>query len=130
MTLPQEYENPSIKSSAWIPTKCKIFNLPYQNVTADVGQFETMEGAQQDLAKLKGYLIDCSEDFCKDLANKASIQKAGWPGDPEHSTYFLTVGNIDEPTFYALCDYMWNTEGAWARQTYHRCTDFDHKDNP
>ena len=114
---------------AWNPAnqvaKCKTDG----NVTADVGQFETMEGAQRELAKLRGYLVDCDRDFCKGLAERISVQKVGWPGDPEHSTYFLTVDRIDEPTFYALCNYMWNTDGAWARQTYHRCTDFDHRDN-
>ena len=112
------------------PAKCKTVYLPNRNMTADVGQYRTMDDAKSDLQKLRAYLNSCTEDFCKGLADKASVQEVNWPGDPEHITYFLVIKGIDDPTFYALCDYMWNTEDAWARETYHRCTDFDHRDDP
>jgi hypothetical protein len=104
-----------------------------RNMTADVGQYQTMEAAQSELLKLKHYLLNCQKrtlPFSAGLIEKASVQEVNWPGDPEHITYFLVIKGIDDPTFYALCDYMWNSEDAWARQTYHRCTDFDHRDDP
>lgn len=106
----------------------KIDHLPNRNMTANVGQYPTMAMATADLAKLEDYINACEEDACRGLDGHLVIRKVDWPGGV---TYHLVVERIDDPTFYALCNYMWNGyPERWARQTYHVCSDFDHREEP
>ena len=108
--------------------KVKIDRLPNKNMTANVGQYPTLEAARGDLPILSEYLNNCQDDFCHGLAKQVSVQPIEWPGGV---TYHLVIKNIDEPTFYALCNYMWNGyPERWARETYHVCSDFNHRDDP
>lgn len=105
----------------------KITHLPNRNMTADVGQYGTAAAAKLELPKLKKYLNDCaaSEDCCVGLADKVSVRDVPWVSGEDKYIYILVIEHLDDPAFYALCDYMWNGDQQWARETYHRCSDFN-----
>jgi hypothetical protein len=64
----------------------------------------------------------CNEDFCQGLSEQVAMKPTNWPGGV---TYHLVIEHMDDPTFYALCNYMWNGyPERWARETYHVCSDF------
>ena len=139
MTLPQEVEmmTPDHQGHSTVVRaiasddqvlKRKIDRLPNRNMTANVGQYPSEELATKDLTLLRAYIDACDDDFCQGLEKQISIQKINWPGGV---TYHITIERIDEPTFYALCNYMWNGyPERWARGTYHVCSDFNHKEDP
>jgi len=107
--------------------RSKIDHLPNRNMTANVGQYQTIEAAQKDLPKLREYLKGCSFDFCQIAEEHISLMKTDWPGG---ITYHLVIENIDDPTLYALCNYMWNNSVMrWAREPYHMCSEFNREDN-
>lgn len=110
-----------------VPRDDKITHLPNRNMTADVGQYGTAAAAKLELPKLKKYLNDCAstEDCCVGLADRVAVRDVPWVSGEDKYIYILVIEHLDDPTFYALCDYMWNGDRQWARETYHRCSDFN-----
>jgi hypothetical protein len=129
IATPKDPECPN--KSALIKHPARLEN---RNLSANVGQYGIEEAAKNGMSELKSYLNDCAsfQDnwFCQGLVNvpgKINITREDWAGG---YIWYLVIERLDDPTLYALCDYMWNADGKeWARGHYHGCSDFNNRGN-
>ena len=97
--------------------------LGNRSLSVNMGQYGDIDAARTGMISLVNYLNGCSEWFCQGLVQKLGMTTLDWFGG---DIYVLVVSGVDDPTYFALCNYAWTYGGdkAWSYGRYHRCVNY------